>query len=108
MTKIKGKGEELSSVLIPEREIKSMSQITKSRSSSGKTLSSHKEQGDPEREERSTASFDISCPSENNSYFDQDELSALPKELQILQFFLTNILATKELFYGMRRNSKGS
>ncbi|MBW0461256.1 hypothetical protein O181_000971 [Austropuccinia psidii MF-1] len=97
MTKIKGKGKEISSVFIPEREIKFMSQTNHSRSLSGKSLSSHKEQGDPEREERLRASFDISGFFENHSYFNHNELSILPEELQLLQFFSTKILAPSSL-----------
>ncbi|MBW0512780.1 hypothetical protein O181_052495 [Austropuccinia psidii MF-1] len=97
MTKIKGKGKGVSSVLITETEIKSMSQTTQSRSSSGKLLFSHEEQGDSEREERSRAGFDISGSSGNHSYFNQDEFSILPEELQLVQFFSTKIMAQSSI-----------
>ncbi|MBW0561922.1 hypothetical protein O181_101637 [Austropuccinia psidii MF-1] len=70
---------------------------TQSRSSSGNPLSSHKEQGDSEGEERSRASFYISGSSEKHSYFNEDGFSILPKDLHLLRLFSTKILAPSSL-----------
>ncbi|MBW0476120.1 hypothetical protein O181_015835 [Austropuccinia psidii MF-1] len=94
--KIKGKGKVLS-VLIPEREIKSISQNTNIISSSGKPLTSHQEQGDLESEESSRAIFYTSGSSEKHSYFNQGEFSILPKEIQLLQLPSPKIIAPSSL-----------